>query len=264
LHFYQFKFMSDFLPLLPLLLLYLLFTGISAWFMLPAARRQTCGQKTRTHLAVAYARFRRSARNAVMTVAVLAAPAILAILLRDNRVLDAYDDTPQPATPVIAALLHGEHLVPPPSLPPDLFIAREVETIRQNLQTASRDWMALDADFRQRLLTVYRMMARHGYEMALLEGYRSPDRQSFLASRGAHVTNAGAYQSFHQYGLAADSAFLRNGKLVISETDPWAMEGYRLFGEYAQATGLVWGGHWKMRDFGHVELRRFNVRQVHN
>jgi peptidoglycan L-alanyl-D-glutamate endopeptidase CwlK len=34
------------------------------------------------------------------------------------------------------------------------------------------------------------------------------------------------------------------------------MEGYRLFGEYAESVGLVWGGRWKMMDFGHVELRK--------
>jgi peptidoglycan L-alanyl-D-glutamate endopeptidase CwlK len=34
------------------------------------------------------------------------------------------------------------------------------------------------------------------------------------------------------------------------------MEGYRLYGEYAESVGLVWGGRWKMMDFGHVELRK--------
>ena len=72
---------------------------------------------------------------------------------------------------------------------------------------------------------------------------------------GAHVTNAKAFQSYHQYGLAADCAFLRGNKLVISEKDPWAMQGYALFGQEGEAIGLTWGGRWKMMDFGHVELR---------
>ena len=64
-------------------------------------------------------------------------------------------------------------------------------------------------------------------------------------------------QSYHQYGLAADSAFYRNGKLVISEKDPWAMRGYQLYGKTAQEVGLVWGGSWKsIKDLGHVELRK--------
>ena len=49
--------------------------------------------------------------------------------------------------------------------------------------------------------------------------------------------------------------FLRDGKLVISEKDPWAMRGYELYGQVAESVGLTWGGRWKMMDFGHTELR---------
>ena len=162
--------------------------------------------------------------------------------------------------PRIQALLTGERLVPPPPLPPEVFTTREVELVRPNLGGASRDWNLLDADYRQRLLAAYRIMREeHGYEMVLIEGYRSPERQEELASKGSHVTNAGAYQSYHQYGLAADSAFLRDGKVVVSEKDPWAMRGYELFGETAERVGLTWGGRWKLMDFGHTELRRPSV-----
>jgi peptidoglycan L-alanyl-D-glutamate endopeptidase CwlK len=63
--------------------------------------------------------------------------------------------------------------------------------------------------------------------------------------------------------LAADSAFLRDGKIIISEKDPWAMEGYRLYGEYAESAGLTWGGHWKSMDYGHIELPRKQVLGKH-
>jgi len=119
----------------------------------------------------------------------------------------------------------------------------------------------MDPDFVQRLLLVFKIMReQHGYEMALLEGWRSPERQVLLAQMGAHVTQAGAWQSWHQYGLAADCAFLRNGKLVISERDPWAARGYALYGEVAESVGLTWGGRWKLLDLGHVEWRRREVR----
>jgi peptidoglycan L-alanyl-D-glutamate endopeptidase CwlK len=114
----------------------------------------------------------------------------------------------------------------------------------------------LNADYTQRLLTVFRIMKeRHGYEMAILEGYRSPARQDALAALGAGVTNARSWQSWHQYGLAADCGFVRDGRLVISEKDPWAMRGYQLYGQVAESVGLTWGGRWKMMDFGHTELR---------
>lgn len=157
----------------------------------------------------------------------------------------------------IALLLEGEQLVPPAPLPPEVFTTREVELVRPDVVNASRDWSLLDHEFRQRLLVIYRIMReQHGYEMVLIEGFRSAERQARLAAQGSHVTHAGAYMSYHQYGLAADSAFLRDGRVVISERDPWAMRGYQLFGQVAEQVGLHWGGRWKLQDYGHVELRR--------
>ncbi|HEY5801115.1 MAG TPA: M15 family metallopeptidase [Burkholderiaceae bacterium] len=157
----------------------------------------------------------------------------------------------------VAQLLDGEHLLPPAPLPPLLFTSGEAALERPLLASASRDWLQLDPLFTQKLLQVFKAMReRHGYEMALLEGYRSPERQRTLAAMGSAVTNAGAYQSYHQYGLASDCAFVRAGRLVISERDPWAMEGYRLYGMEAEAAGLRWGGRWAMRDYGHIELPR--------
>ncbi len=160
----------------------------------------------------------------------------------------------------IALLLEGEQLVPPAPLPPEAFTTREVEMVRPDAVYASRDWLRLNEEFRQRLLVAFKLMKeRHGYEMALIEGYRSPERQAQLAAQGSHVTHAGANMSYHQYGLAADSAFLRDGRIVISERDPWAMRGYELYGEIAEQLGLTWGGRWKLLDYGHVELRRAGV-----
>jgi len=271
--------------LLTLLTAYALLIAVGGWMVLDTRRRQSVQQRLHRFgidiagaIVAACGSFHQGAREAhqccrggarafsgtlasykwhlLVTLLILLLPVAAALLLQPSRVLRGYEDFPQNGDPVILALLRGEQLAPPPPLPPEAFVTREVEAVRQNLGGASREWMALDADFRQRLLTIFHLMAQKGYPMALLEGYRSPERQTYLASLGANVTNAGAYQSFHQYGLAADSAFLRGGKLVISEKDPWAMEGYRLYGELAESVGLVWGGRWKMMDFGHVELRK--------
>ncbi|AYB63040.1 M15 family metallopeptidase [Ralstonia solanacearum] len=191
---------------------------------------------------------------------VLSVPPMLALALRERQSFEFDDDTVREPDPHISALLNGERLIPPPPLPPEVFTTREVELIRPAIRDASRDWNLLDADFRQRLLLVYKIMRdEHGYEMALLEGYRSPERQEKLAAMGSNVTQATSFQSYHQYGLAADSAFFRDGKLVISEKDPRAMRGYELYGQAAESVGLVWGGRWKMMDLGHVELRRRGV-----
>ncbi|HEY0588574.1 MAG TPA: M15 family metallopeptidase [Pseudoduganella sp.] len=188
-------------------------------------------------------------------------PPLLVRLLRPRQMVPDFDDSSRPVDPQVTALLQGEQLVPPPPLPPLAFATAEVELLRPMLSQADRDWQRLDKDFARRLLAVFDVMReRHGYEMALLEGYRSPERQDRLASAGSHVSNARAFQSFHQSGLAADCAFIREGKLVISERDPWAMRGYQLYGEAAEAAGMVWGGRWTMMDFGHTELRTRDIR----
>ncbi len=178
---------------------------------------------------------------------------------RQGLAYDDFDHTHSHAiNPQIAALLQGEQLVPPAPLPPAIFLTREVERLRPQTASASRQWSLLDREFRDRLLAVYRLMReRHGLEMVLLEGYRSPERQAALAALGPQVTQAGPGASYHQHGLAADSAFLIGGQLVISEADPRAANGYELFGALAQSAGLVWGGSWRsLKDLGHVELRR--------
>lgn len=196
-----------------------------------------------------------------VTIVFVIVPPMLVWLVGNKNALDGYDDTQvhEGNTQTIALLL-GERLVPPPALPPEMFTTQEVLQISSTLVNASRDWRRMDDDFSQRLLRVFKVMKdEYGYDMAMLEGYRSPDRQNELAKKGNSVTNAGAYQSYHQFGLAADCAFERDGKLVISEKDPWAMRGYQLYGQVAESMGLHWGGRWKMMDFGHVELRKSNT-----
>ena len=194
--------------------------------------------------------------------AILLLPALLVLVLRHEVILDGYERIERPlASATVQELLRGERLVPPPPPPPEVFLTEEVEALRPMTATADRKWDQLDTDFTQRLLAVYRVMQeQHSYEMVLVEGYRSAERQDRLAARGQHVTRASGGRSWHQYGLAADSVFLREGKLVISERDPWAMRGYQLYGQAAKEAGLVWGGDWRsIKDLMHVELRRPGV-----
>ncbi|MRX07532.1 M15 family peptidase [Pseudoduganella sp. FT25W] len=186
----------------------------------------------------------------------LTVPPLLALMLSGRSMLSGYDSDTHAINDQIAGLLQGEQLTAPEPPPPLVFTTAEVTLVRPMLDSANRNWQLLDPAFAQRLLLVFRIMKeRYGYDMAILEGYRSPERQNALAAIGPSVTNAKAFQSYHQFGLAADCAFLRDGKLVISEKDPWAMRGYQLYGIAAEAAGLTWGGRWTMMDFGHTELR---------
>ncbi|HJV27448.1 MAG TPA: M15 family metallopeptidase [Aromatoleum sp.] len=191
-------------------------------------------------------------------VLVAAPPAVVSVIR--GPAIFTFDDVAQSQDRQIEALLRGEHLIPPPALPPEAFTTREVELIRPDIAGANRSWEQLSPEFTRRLLTVFKVMReQHGYEMTLIEGYRSPERQAALALQGSQVTRASANMSYHQYGLAGDCAFVRDGRVVISERDPWAMHGYELYGALAETYGLTWGGRWSFRDLGHVELPRSGV-----
>ena len=222
-------------------------------------------QAPRPRLSNSSAGLRASWRRPVATIVVLALPVVgvLAWSLSTPRMLEGFDDSLTASDERVAQLLAGEQLVPPPPLPPDVFTTAEVEIERPMLALADRRWEQMDPEFVQRLLLVFKIMKEeNGYDMVLLEGWRSPERQNLLAARGANVTMATAWQSYHQWGLAADCAFVRQGKLVISEREPWAMEGYRRYGEVAERVGLTWGGRWQMMDLGHVEWRKPGIREA--
>lgn len=197
---------------------------------------------------------------------ILLVPTLLVLGLRQNvelRVDAVQTSADQTVSALVVRLLAGEQLVPPPPLPPDVFMTEQVleEVPELHLDRANRDWERLDAQFRQRLLAVFEIMReRYGYQMVMIEGYRSPERQTQLAGEGSHVTRASAGRSYHQYGLAADCAFYREGKLVISARSDWARQAYRTYGQVAEAAGLIWGGSWRsIRDLGHVELHARDI-----
>ena len=201
---------------------------------------------------------RHAVALAAACVVIVALP-LGAVLLRGAFRVDSFDpNASHEVDERVAELLKGEQLVPPTALPPEFFMTTEVEEWQPLARSASRQWGLLDETFRQRLLLSFKLLhEQYGYDMVLIEGYRSPQRQAALAALGPSVTRAGPFESYHQYGLAADCAFLRDGRIVISEKDPWAMAGYERYGQVARSLGLVWGGDWHgLRDLGHVELHR--------
>ena len=194
--------------------------------------------------------------------------------------------------PQIYTLLNGEILTPPPEVDEKLVDAAIIQAIQfekqyqtQNPMSAiasedtpmnsdnmhgyfdtnliDRKWDRMNPRYKQRLLMVFKIMKeRYNYDLVLLEGYRSPARQNML-SGNVNTTRAKAFQSYHQFGLAADIAFKREGKVIISERDPWAWRGYQLYGEVAESVGLTWGGRWKsIHDYGHTEYRMPGLKKT--
>lgn len=83
-----------------------------------------------------------------------------------------------------------------------------------------------------------------GHKVTMFEGWRSHIRQASLydKSYGMAVTHANGWESWHQYGLAADLAF---------NDGDWNWKGdFEALKPYFEAQGLRWGG---AQDSGHWE-----------
>lgn len=92
-----------------------------------------------------------------------------------------------------------------------------------------------------------------GQPVVVVEGYRSPARQLALYARGrtkpGHIVTW-VKSSMHTLGRAVDIAATKNGKIDWSVKNPAWSE----FGQRAERRSLRWGGRWKAKDLGHVEL----------
>jgi len=110
----------------------------------------------------------------------------------------------------------------------------------------------LDPEFVKRLNRFEAALAKQGIRVVMTCGYRSVEEQNKLyakgrTSPGSIVTKARGGYSWHNFGLAADYAFVIDGKVT------W--NGPRdLFGKIARQCGLEWGGDWKkFKDRPHVQ-----------
>ena len=230
-----------------------------------ARRVGASGRVVRTGGSGLAAGLRRHRVVLVVAALLVCVPPVLILGLRQKVVLEGFaGEDLSVSRSTIAVLMRGERLVPPPAPPPEVFTTAEARRAMPEIATADRRWERLDPDLQQRVLAIYRVLAQeHGIRMVLVQGYRSPERQEELYREGK-VTRAAAWQSCHQYGLALDSAPMRDGKLQWDMEDPWTRRAYFLYGELAQEAGLVWGGSWSWGDFGHVEVRQacLNAREA--
>ncbi|TKS53739.1 M15 family metallopeptidase [Luteimonas yindakuii] len=247
--------------------------GVAAWFARVWTRTARTGASTSRRLARGLGAGGRVAAGGGSTLLdglrrhrwlllgsllLLVLPPLLVLGLRQRVVLPGFDgDDLAESQTMVAGLLRGERLVPPPPPPPAVFTTREIREERPEIVTADRRWDHLDAALQQRVLAIYQVMrSQYGIEMVLVEGYRSPERQAELAREG-RATLAGAWSSCHQYGLALDSAPMRDGKLQWDMGDAWTRRAYFLYGELAEQAGLTWGGRWtRLKDYVHVESTR--------
>jgi len=103
-------------------------------------------------------------------------------------------------------------------------------------------------------------MKAKGHEVRVVQGYRSIEEQNKLYGQGrttpgAVVTNAKGGESYHNYGVAVDFVFRKEGYNAAEAL-------WQLLGKVGKQQGFEWGGDWKgFVDRPHFELRRgYNLR----
>lgn len=83
---------------------------------------------------------------------------------------------------------------------------------------------------------------------------------------GAIVTKAKGGLSYHNYGLALDIAFIRNGKLSYDMKADLDGDGKSDWSEVVQIFkqhGWEWGGDWTFKDYPHFQKTfAYSVRQL--
>ena len=99
-----------------------------------------------------------------------------------------------------------------------------------------------------------RVMRLIGHPIVITSECRSCYEQNRLYAQGrtipgSIITNARCGQSFHNFGVAFDCAFLVAGRPSWSEIHPW-----ETLGKMGELIGLEWGGRWeKFEDRPHFQ-----------
>ena len=97
-----------------------------------------------------------------------------------------------------------------------------------------------------------RAMKELGMPIVRVSGFRSFEEQNKLYNKRPKVTNAKGGESFHNYGVAVDYAFLVNGKPSWAESNDWDS-----LGQLGEMLGFEWGGVWKsFKDRPHFQMKR--------
>lgn len=122
----------------------------------------------------------------------------------------------------------------------------------------NRDPLSLHPLMRDRVVNLQAALEHVGLGFRLYECLRGRERQG--GGKAGGKSKAGMWQSFHQYGLAADFVWCEAGRWSWSAKHPW-----RDLGRLAKAEGLDWGGDFKVRnadgdlvpffDGPHVQMR---------
>ena len=122
---------------------------------------------------------------------------------------------------------------------------------------ASRSLDDLVRAFKQKVEFWLEACKSQGVDILVYCTYRSPEEQTALFNKGRIepgpvVTNAPAWNSWHQYKRAIDAVPLRFGKPIwkYDAKDPY----WQVFEDEAERLRLEWAGNWKrFREYVHLQ-----------
>ena len=100
----------------------------------------------------------------------------------------------------------------------------------------------------EKIVRLIAVAKAEGYVLIVTQGLRTFAEQNALFIKRPRVTSARGGQSYHNYGIAADVAFVVDGKIS------WEEKLYKNIGRWASQVGLTWGGNWKFVDMPHLQL----------
>ena len=127
--------------------------------------------------------------------------------------------------------------------------SRSLDDLRPDVAAKTRQWLTL--------------CEASGVHPLIYCTYRTPDEQAKLYAIGRTVpgkivTNARAWESWHQYRRAFDAVPLIHGKPSWSVFDSGKRltREYQVMAEAAVTVGLEWAGTWKsFREYVHFQDR---------
>jgi len=120
-------------------------------------------------------------------------------------------------------------------------------------KSCSRDINELTPETQEKYNELKRRASRYYVTFIPTCTYRTQKDQDKLYAKGR--TEDGkkvtwTRQSRHTERIAFDIAVLKGRRLS------WKAEDYSIFKRLSKELNLVWGGNWKIRDYGHFELRK--------
>jgi peptidoglycan L-alanyl-D-glutamate endopeptidase CwlK len=131
-------------------------------------------------------------------------------------------------------------------------VTRETEKDNKPIEP---DYNALYPPFKALVDKLLFKAQEFGLNVEVHQGLRTFQQQQKLYDQGRKtpgkiVTRARPGFSFHQYGIAADIVFKKNGKWSWSEEHDW-----NKLGELGEEIGLTWGGRFRKNpDRPHFQL----------